>query len=158
MFIFTWLWPQLYYLFCVFSVVNIYKTLNKLSEIAFCNLSLCASRMRVTKGRGTLSHHVTVCVCGGGLLPTTVKDPGFQVYFSFSLSKSPAGLETHKGTPELSGEQLAQVLFTCNLSCVSVLFMFKSSSHQLPVDLEKLLFWRVDYYKKSWSLKENLWT
>lgn len=81
------------------------------------------------------------CVCvGGGLLPRTVKDPGFQVYFSFSLPKSPAGLETHKGTPKLSGEQLAQVLFTCNLSCVSVHFMFKSSSHQLPVDLEKLLF------------------
>lgn len=87
--------------------------------------------MRVTKGRGTVSHHVTVCVCVG-LLPRTVKGPGFQVYFSFSLPKSPAGLETHKGTPELRGEQLAQVLFTCNLSCVAVLFMFKSSSHQPP--------------------------
>lgn len=157
MFIFTLLWPQLYYLFCVFSVVNIYKTLNKLSEIAFYILSLCASRMRVTKGRGTVSHHDTVCVCVG-LLPRTVKGPGFQVYFSFSLPKSSAGLETHKGTPELRGEQLAQVLFTCNLSCVAVLFMFKSSSHQLPSGPEQLLFWRVVYYKKSWSLKENLWT
>lgn len=42
-FIFSWLWPQLYYLFHVFSIVNIYKTLNKLFKIAFHNLPLYAS-------------------------------------------------------------------------------------------------------------------
>lgn len=71
-----------------------------------------------------------MCVCVYFLGQSRV--PGFQVYFSFSLPKSPAGLETHKGTPELSGEQLAQVLFPCNLSRMAILFMFKSSPHQLP--------------------------
>lgn len=48
-FIFSWLWPQLYYLFHVFSIVNIYKTLNKLFKIAFCNLPLHVSRMKATE-------------------------------------------------------------------------------------------------------------
>lgn len=39
-FIFSWFWPPLYYLFHVFSMVNIYKTLSKLFKIAFHNFPL----------------------------------------------------------------------------------------------------------------------
>lgn len=101
MFIFTWLWPQLYYLFCVFSIVNIYKTLNKLSEIAFYNLPL-----PVHQGWELLREEaqcITMSQCLDSL-PRTDKGPWFSdLFLFFSLPKSPEDLETYKGTPELSG-------------------------------------------------------
>lgn len=146
MFIFTWLWPQLYYLFCVFSVVNIYKTLNKLSEIAFYNLSLWASRMSVTKGRGTVSHHVTVCLCVG-LLPRKVKDTWFSGLFLFFITQASRRLgDSQRDTwAEWDSWLKCSLLVTC-LAWPSSLC---SSLHPInsPVDLEKLLFWRVVYYK-----------
>lgn len=61
-FIFSWLWPQLYYLFHVFSIVNIYKTLNKLFKIAFYNLPFHASKMRGTEKSHSDLPCVTECM------------------------------------------------------------------------------------------------
>lgn len=152
MFILTWLWPQLYCLFCVFSIVNIYKTLNKLSEIAFYNLPLHASRMRVTKRRGRVSHHVTVCVWIHFL-----GQSGSLVFRFISPFHYPRALQAGVSQRDTWAEW-GHSWFKCSLPvmCLTWTSSLRSSLHPFnsPVDLENHLFWRVVCYKKSWSLRE----
>lgn len=93
-FIFSWLWPQLYYLFRVFSIVNIYKTLNKLFNIAFHNLCLHASRMRGTEKSQSDSPCVTEHV---NSLSNHNQEHLVLSSFFFKSPKSLWGLETYKG-------------------------------------------------------------
>ena len=103
-FIFSWLWPQLYYLFRVFSVVNIYKTLNKLFRIAFHNLPIHVS---MCQGWGTEKSHSNLsCVTDhvNSLFIGESRSPGwfagfvlfcFVLFFKSSKSSRFGDLQMH---------------------------------------------------------------
>lgn len=139
-FIFTWLWPQLYYLFCVFSIVNIYKTLSKLSKIAFYNLPLYASRIRVTKRRGLVTHPVSQSMWIH--FHRRVKGPWFSGLFLFFITQELYGFgdSQKKSISEWKNSWL-KCSFTSTLSYhtlppyVQVLFPIYS-----PMDTENHFF------------------
>lgn len=151
-FFLTWLWPQHYCLFCMFSIVNIYKTLSKLSEIAFYNLPFCESRMRVTKRRDTASHLLRMLVY---LLGGRVKGLWFSGLFLFFITQEPCRLgDSQRDTRAEWGSSCLK----CSLlrRCLAWTSSLRSSRLPInsPVELETIYFEEMFITKKPWSLKE----
>lgn len=140
---FCWLWLPLYYLFHVFSIVNIFKILNKLFKIAFYNFPLHASKMR-----GTLkSHSDSPCVTEyRNSLSNEDQGPWFPVLFFFLLLffKSPSsrlGLETYRG---VALQSWRNSWFNSLFLLQYILPMFRSSFPiSSPVDAGYRFFRRV---------------
>lgn len=144
MFIFNCLWPQLYYLFRVFSIVNIYKTLNKLFKISFDNFPLYVQGW--DEQRRVI---VTYPVSESMWIHFQIKGP-WLVFWSPSSptlhplsSKSLPGLESYKGIALLSGETVdsSTLLPPTSLSAYTPsVFLSLLALSNSPVNMAKHFF------------------
>lgn len=129
----------------MFSIVNIYKTLNKLFKIAFYNLLLHASKMR-----GTLKSHSDLpCVTEyRSSLSNEDQEPLVSSSFSFfslllffKFPSSLLRLEIYRGVVLQSGETVDSTLYFSFSIYVQVLL-----SHLLPSGCWK------PFLLKSWFI------
>lgn len=162
-FIFSWFWPPLYYLFHVFSMVNIYKTLNKLFKIAFHNLPLHALRMRGTERRGIVIHPVSQSMrihCH-----KRIKGPWFSgLLLSFFIPHESCRFG------DLQRESMAEWTNSClKYSFTSTSFLPDTPSHWTSMfrisfpstpqwTLKNISFWRAGLYDKDLRSQWNLLT